>query len=355
MRVTPGTRVYRIADLSTVWVMASVYEYQLPYVHEGQPVTMTLPYLPGASFKGEVDYIYPYMDNNTREVQVRLAFDNAKGRLKPGMFANVKLKHTIKQKAVLAPREAVMDTGERQVALVSTGGGTFEPRELKLGPTTGDNQVQILDGLKPGEKVVTSGQFLIDSEAKMRASLARMVEGQGPSATERADQAGDAKLNAIPDRANQALSQAIEAYLGLVDQLASDRFEADASAEQLAQSLQSFQQALEAAQPEAGKQTAALVQRAREASIQLNKTTDIEKARSTTAQLSRALIDLLTLTGTPPTVESELVAFHCPMYQPDQGGTPWLQPAGEPRNPYYGSEMLRCYDTKKALPSQSDE
>ena len=355
MRVTPGMRTFRIADLSQVWVMATVYEYQLPYVHEGQSVTMTLPYLPGKSFEGEVDYVYPYMKENTREVQVRLVFDNADGRLRPGMFASLKLEHTIADSAVLAPREAVLDTGERQVALVSTGGGTFEPRDLKLGPTTGDHQVQILKGLEPGEKVVTSGQFLLDSEAKMRASLARMVEGQAPASTQRATEAEPAELSKIPEKANTALAGAIEAYLRLVDQLAADRFEPGSAPAALDQSLARFARQLNAAALDGADRSTEHVQAARRAAQRLGDVDRIDAAREVTAKLSQAMADLLELTGTPPATKTELLQFHCPMYQEEQGGTPWLQPAGEPRNPYYGAEMLRCHDKKQAVPSQTNE
>jgi hypothetical protein len=344
-------RVYQIADLSKVWVMATVYEYQLPYIHEGQPARMTLPYLPGETFKGEVDYIYPYMDQETREVQVRLVFDNPDGQFKPGMFANVTLTNTIDPQAVLAPRDSVMDTGQRQVALVSTGGGTFEPRDVELGPTTNDNQVQILDGLKPGETVVTSGQFLIDSEARMRAALATMVKGNPPAATQQAEPSTQPDLAHIPQQANAALADAVNAYLTIVDQLADDRFEGASAAIRLDDALGTFQQAFGEAHPKMAKQTAGQLQQARQAAQRLAEASSIKQARAVTAALSRAFAELLKQTGAPPG-GAELVQFHCPMYQDEQGGTPWLQSAGKPRNPYYGSQMLRCYDTQQALPAQ---
>ena len=174
--VTPGTRLYRVADLSKVWVIASVYESQLPMVHKGQPATMSLSYLPGDTFKGRVDYVYPYLDDKAREAKVRLVFDNARGTLKPGMFANVKLKQMTTLKATLVPREAVIDTGERTVLFVSTGAGHFEPRHVTTGMTTDDGWIQILKGVKPGEEVVTSGEFLLDSESRMREALAKMMK-----------------------------------------------------------------------------------------------------------------------------------------------------------------------------------
>lgn len=177
MKIEPGTRVYRIADLSTVWVIATIYEYQLPFIEVGQPAVMTLPYL-SKTFEGEVAYIYPFLQEESRQVKVRLEFPNPEGRLKPGMFATVQLESTLDPQAVLAPREAILATGTRKVAFVSLGDGKFEPRNVETGVETREGMVEIRDGLKPGEKIVTSGQFLLDSESKMRAALAKMGRSQ---------------------------------------------------------------------------------------------------------------------------------------------------------------------------------
>ena len=347
MRVTPGMRIYQIADLSTVWVMATIYEYQLPYVREGQQVTMTLPYLSGATFEGEVDYIYPYMAPNTRQVKVRLVFNNPEGQLKPGMFASITLTDTINDKAVLAPREAILDTGQRQVALVSTGDGTFEPRDVKLGPTTGDEQVQILKGLEPGEKVVTSGQFLIDSEARMRASLANMVKGNQPATTQPTGPATQPKRPALPTEAGHALSAAVETYLTLTDQLASDKFEPGQAPTRFRDAMVRFQSSLSEAAPERATQTAPHVTTIKDAAANWPDPGDVKSARQVIASISPALRDLLTTTGVPSHMKQRLVSFHCPMYQK---GTHWIQPKGQPRNPYMGSKMLACHDEESPLP-----
>ena len=161
MRVDLGMQVYRIADLSKLWVMVTLYEYQLPYVEVGQRAVMSLPYIPGQTFEGEVIYIYPYLDEKTRQVNVRLEFDNPNGVLKPGMYTNVELKNTLARDRTLAPRAAIIDTGERQVAFVSLGEGKFEPREVRTGVETDEGMIEILDGLRPGEMVVTSAHFLL--------------------------------------------------------------------------------------------------------------------------------------------------------------------------------------------------
>lgn len=195
MRIEPGMSVYTLADLSRVWVLATVYEGQLPFLEEGAKATMELAYLPGRVFEGEVDYIYPYLEDRGREVKVRLEFENAQGVLKPGMFANVRIAAGLAGEAgeaeggVLVPRSAVLDTGERRVAFVSKGEGRFEPRDLTLGVQVDGDRVQVLSGLEAGERVVTSGQFLLDSESRLRESLAKMVAGDAAGLSAEAEAA----------------------------------------------------------------------------------------------------------------------------------------------------------------------
>lgn len=176
MHVDPGMRLYTIADLSTVWIMVTLYEYQLPFVQVGQQATVTLPYVTGRPLQGKITYIYPYLNEKTRETKARLELENPGLLLKPGMFANVALTSTLAQSQTLVPREAVLATGERQVAFVSLGQGKFEPRQVKMGQEGDNDQVAILEGLKPGELVVTSAQFLIDSESRLQEAMATMMQ-----------------------------------------------------------------------------------------------------------------------------------------------------------------------------------
>jgi len=175
MRVQPGMHLYRIADLSEVWVEADIYEYELPWLEEAQPVTMNLSYNPGAEYTGSVDYIYPYLDSKTRTVKVRSVFDNDDGMLKPGMYANLSIQSQIEENAVAIPEEAVIFSGERAIAFVALGGGQFEPRDLQLGPLSGDGYYTVQAGVHEGEEIVTSGQFLLDSESKLQEALQKML------------------------------------------------------------------------------------------------------------------------------------------------------------------------------------
>ncbi len=182
-RVTPETELYVIADLSTVWVLADVYEYEVPMIRVGQRATMTLPYLPGAVFHGRVAYIYPQVDATTRTVKIRLEFPNPKLTLKPDMYANVEV-HVSYGRRLWVPEGAVLDSGEEQIVFVAHTGGYFEPRRVRVGPKVGDRYI-ILEGLRAGERIVTSGTFLIDSESRLKSALqgiSHAEHGRAPEA-----------------------------------------------------------------------------------------------------------------------------------------------------------------------------
>ena len=351
MKVDPGMQVYRIADLSKVWVLVTLYEYQLPYVQAGQSAVMTLSYIPGQRFEGKVVYIYPYLDKKTREVQVRMEFDNAEGLLKPGMFANVELQNTLARERTLAPREAIIDTGERQVAFVSFGEGKFEPRAVRKGIETGDGLVEVIDGLEPGEMVVTSGQFLIDSEANIRESLAKMIRGDmAADQKPKAAVAGASQLTSLPDSVAATLGDVLDAYLHIGDTLASDSTEdVGADAKRVVDGL-GVLTGIEIPDDPHFWHKHDEVEKAKEHAQKFNGIKNLEEARLRFADLSIALGSLVKATGVPPSYRQEVQELHCPMYRDGQGGSTWLQLAGDVRNPYYGSAMLACFDTRTAMP-----
>jgi RND family efflux transporter MFP subunit len=158
-----------IADLSRVWVLASIYEYELPYVKAGQPVTMTLSYLPGRAYRGRVAFVYPVLEGATRTAQVRLEFDNTDLELKPEMYADVEIDSDLGRR-LLVPASAVLSSGTRHVVFVAEGEGYFAPREVQVGLRLPDF-VEILGGVSEGERVVVSGNFLVDSESRLKAAL----------------------------------------------------------------------------------------------------------------------------------------------------------------------------------------
>jgi Cu(I)/Ag(I) efflux system membrane fusion protein len=351
MRVETAMQPFRIADHSKVWVLVTLYEYQLPFVEVGQKAVMTLPYLPGQTFEGKITYIYPHLDTELRQVKVRLEFDNADLLLKPGMFAAVELARTLARDRVLVPREAVTDTGLRQVAFVSLGEGRFEPRDVRVGAEAEGGMIEILDGLMAGEIVVTSGEFLLDSEARLREALAKMIQGN-PAAGQKVEAAaaGAAELRSLPDVAAKALSGALDGYFGIGSKLASDS--TDGLAAPARQAAEAVDALLKIEIPDAPhfwhQHTEAAEIRGH--ALELVGIKDIEKAREQYADLSIALSKLLRATGVPPSYPKAVEELHCPMYREGQGGTTWLQPAGDVRNPYYGSKMIGCYDRRQTLP-----
>ncbi len=176
MYVKPGMRLYTIADLSHVWVYVDIYEYQLPWVRIGQKATMTLPYIPGKQYEGRVTYIYPYLEKQTRTIKVRLEFANPGIELKPDMYATVVLHAVLDRQALLIPREAYIDSGRRRIAFVDLDDGKFEPRDIQVGVETEEGWVEVRYGLDEGERVVISGQFLLDAESKLREAVQKMLE-----------------------------------------------------------------------------------------------------------------------------------------------------------------------------------
>jgi RND family efflux transporter MFP subunit len=166
--ITPDTELYTISDLSSVWALADIYENEVPYVRAGQRVTFTLSYYPGKSYAGKISFIYPTVDPQTRTVKVRVQLANPGYVLKPQMFADAQV-HVDYGTQIAVPREAVVDSGTEQQVFVAQAGGVFVPRKVTLGATV-DDQVVILSGLKAGETVVTSGNFLIDSESRLKGA-----------------------------------------------------------------------------------------------------------------------------------------------------------------------------------------
>jgi Cu(I)/Ag(I) efflux system membrane fusion protein len=173
--VSPASELYQIADLSRVWVLADLYEYEIGWVKKGDVATLTISSLPGRDFTGQITYIYPYLDPKTRTNKVRIEFDNAEGLLKPDMFGDVSITANTSKAGLFVPREAVLITGKKTHLFVQTAPGYFEPRTVKTGFRS-NGLIEILSGVHDGELIVTSGQFLIDSESSIREAAAKMIK-----------------------------------------------------------------------------------------------------------------------------------------------------------------------------------
>jgi multidrug efflux pump subunit AcrA (membrane-fusion protein) len=179
--VDAGMKLYRLADLGIVWVFAQVYEQDLPYVQLGQEATVKLTSLPDREFRGRVTYVYPNVDEKTRTAKVRLEFENPGYFLKPGMFVSAQITAELEPSALLVPDSAVLRSGEKNTVFVALSGGKFDPRTVALGPESEHDMVEVIGGLQEGERIVTSGQFMLDSESQLREAIQKMSAGSAPA------------------------------------------------------------------------------------------------------------------------------------------------------------------------------
>jgi RND family efflux transporter MFP subunit len=203
--VDSGMKLYRLADLGLVWVQAQIYEQDLEYIKLGQEATVTLSYLPDREFRGRVTYVYPNVDEKTRTARVRMEFHNPGYFLKPGMFATVQVLSELAPSVLLVPDMAILRSGEKNTVFLALEGGKFEPRTVAIGPQAENDTYQVLSGLAEGDRIVTSGQFLLDSESQLREAIQKMsgpktattgVPNKGPQAAPTPGKAGEAGTSA---------------------------------------------------------------------------------------------------------------------------------------------------------------
>jgi DNA-directed RNA polymerase subunit RPC12/RpoP len=189
-KIGPGMDLFHIADLSKIWVEASVYEGDLALIKEGQRAQLELDQIRDIQLEGKVDFIYPYLDQKSRANNVRLVFDNPGKILKPEMYATVRIFNQAAEQAIAIPAEAVIHSGKRKIVFVAKGDGKFEPREVKIGTETDDGYVEVVSGLFLDEKIVVSGQFLLDSESQTREAIAKMrtLQTQSPQSETPSDE-----------------------------------------------------------------------------------------------------------------------------------------------------------------------
>lgn len=167
--VMPGENLYKIADISKLWVLADIYEQDIPLIQLGQETTIEVAAFPGKQFSGKISYIFPYLENETRTVKVRIELPNPDFKLKPEMYGNINVRVDLGQRLTV-PESSVIDSGQRKLVFVDRGNGYLEPRQVEVGITAGD-YLEILKGLNAGERVVTSANFLIDSESRLKSAL----------------------------------------------------------------------------------------------------------------------------------------------------------------------------------------
>lgn len=202
-RVMPGMKLLQVADLSTVWAVAHVYEYELPFISKGQEAELSLSYLPGEKFTGRISFIYPYLDTKARDVEIRIVVPNRNNLLKPNMYATARIESALPGERLVIPDEAVIRSGTRNLVFISLGEGKFLPREITLGAEGQDGLVEVVSGLNTGDKVVTSSQFMLDSESRLREATSK-IRAQMASTTVTDGQSSDVKVIAASSQHPEA-------------------------------------------------------------------------------------------------------------------------------------------------------
>jgi Cu(I)/Ag(I) efflux system membrane fusion protein len=348
MEVNPGKDLYTIADLSRVWILASIYEYELPFVKVGQEAEITLPYEPGVVYKGRVSFIYPYLSAATRTIQVRIEFENPQLLLKPDMYVNVSIKSKAERNVLEVPSDAVIRTGTRNIVITALGGGKFLPKEVILG-AEGQGMLEVKSGLVEGETVVTSAQFLIDSESNLKQALT-MMEQAPPAAApaggavkaaapEAKPAAGAVKPAETPpglavypnDEQRRIISLITDTYLKIHDALINDDVGKVTSN---GRTFSDLVYRLQLSDPQGQlEQLTAPMAKSTEGLL----SGDLKKARDAFASLSEVLAAYIKGPGREEAHAAGIRIFHCPMRK-----APWLQKGTAVQNPYLGKGMILC-------------
>lgn len=347
----PGERIYRLADLSSVWVLAQIYEQDLSFVRAGQGATVRVTYGPERMIDGRVEQLLPQVEEQTRTATARIVLPNPDASLRPGMFVDVRFVAKLAEDAVLVPDLAVLRSGEHNTVFIARDNGAFEPREVKLGVRSQGNFYEVLSGLTAGERVVVSGQFMLDSESQLRDAIQKMLrvsssvtpdgsaeplpapkgedDGLKLRPAENAPIGGDA-LSKLPENATAALKNLALATVDGSEALAADDFalfqsKLPAMRLALTEFLDSYEHATHGP---LGKFKDALPDR-----------DDLKAARRDFAYFSTAVADLVRENHLHQA--AGLHIFQCPM-APGIGTGRWLQRSGVLKNPFYGSAMLEC-------------
>jgi len=334
--VAAGSGLYRVADLSRLWVQLDAYESDLPFLRAGQPVTLDVTALPGKSFTGKITFIDPVIHPRKRTLRVRVEVENPDGELRPGMFAEAVVRGKPGGEAaegILIPETAPLFTGRRSVVYVEVSGATrptYEAREVVLGPKAGSHY-PVVSGLRANERVVVNGAFAIDADLQIRGGASMM------SHADDADRDREAPVEDLPPALSKALALVVNSYIDIQVALAGDDL-ATARAATVALDL-----AVEQASVQTPKRLREIWHPISKELIahgkHLGGSKDIGHARHGFDGLSVQLIEILRRFGNP--TERPLRLAFCPMSF-DNRGAEWVQRGEEIRNSYFGAEMLTC-------------
>ncbi len=339
--VMAGDTVLRIADTSRMWLDVQVFESDLPYVAVDMPAVASMDGRPGETLDARVIQVLPRIDPVTRTARVRLELSNPDLVLRQGMYATARLRVEVAERALVVPREAIIDTGTRQLAFVSRELGHFEPRRVVLGAEGDEGLVQVLSGLAPGEQVVTSGQFLLDAESRMREAIQKFLERQSAAAPEvRAGPTSPGGLSGVSEEWKADAEAALFAYLVLSERLgAVQQDEEPVDPGELVAAAQTLR---EEARDEA--QTGIAVRLLQEARAMLG--LSIGEQRERFEALSEAVIELAQRSPRTGDRVGELYVVRCPMAE-----ARWLQRVEAIANPFFPGSMKSCGDVVSEIAS----
>lgn len=344
--VKAGDTVMRIANTSKLWVDVRVFEKDLSHVRLGQAVSASVDGRSGESFRGAVVLVHPRIDPTTRTALVRLEIENPEFVLRQGMFATAQLTVEIAERALIVPREAVIDTGSRQVAFVARDMGHFEPRNVAMGALGDDGLVQVLSGLAPGEQVVVSGQFLLDAESRMKEAIQKFLQQKTASAPpaskplhDEPPQRTGAALGALSEPWLQAADAALAAYLSVAAELGAPQ-SSDAPID-----LAGFVAASRTLRERAEDDSQSSLASALTDSVTAMQNRPLAEQRKLFKPVSDAAIALAERSPRETTkAPATLFVAHCPMVS-----ARWLQANEEIANPYYATTMKSCGEIERRV------
>jgi len=354
----PGERIFRLADLSHVWVLAQIYEQDLSFVRAGQDAAVRVTYGAERTIDGHLDLLLPQVEEQTRTATARIVLPNPDGTLRPGMFVDVRFAAQIADDAVLVPDLAVLRSGEHNTVFIANSDGSFAPREVRLGARSQGNFYQVLDGLVGGERVVTSGQFMLDSESQLRDAIQKMLKApdagspnptpmtapgqtdqpnsvQVPATAAMPTMTGMDDVSMLPAEARSLLRDLALTTIAGGEALAADDI---TSYQKQIPTLRRTLIAFLSSAPQAGDGPLAKFKDG------LPDPVELKTARRDFAYFSTAVTDLVRANHIPHT--DGFHVFQCPM-APGIGTGRWLQRSAELKNPFYGSAMLQCGDEIK--------
>lgn len=353
--VKMGDRVLKIVDHSTLWLDAKVFEKDLPFVKVGEKVVATIASRPAEPITGEIIFIHPHMDMMTRTAMVRMAIPNPSLNLKPGMYATVHARAELADRAVMVPREAIIDTGDAQMSFVALAVGKFEPRKVRMGLSGEDGMVQVVEGLAPGEALVTSGQFLLDSESRLREAIQKYLNQKRQAATtaapmtDHADHASTGMTGSMTPPHPKPAAEVSSARMHKVDAVVSAYLDISQAlgAEQKNSTPIDVSTLIKAAHL---LHAEVLGIKEEPLAVDVAKAAEAMKGHPTEHQremfkaLSTKVIALVDALPPSRTLGDQLYVMNCPMAPGS-----WIQRSKDLHNPFYATEMKTCGTLLRAV------